>query len=319
MFRIDGDQGRQTTRHAGYHVEGLHVPPAGPYLARPTGPITVTNQTSSAARPRSRQRLPAAAIRVTTAQPISHRAAARLDDVLSTILAATRAHWVGNVAAVRADGSAEALHQFRVGLRRFRSALKLFKTAIPKAMRWRLDRDARWLLTQTSLVRDLDVFLMQMLPAADIDRGEFDRLQSAALRVRRPAAQRARRAARSPRYRTSMRRLDGWLRRLTGHIGDRRQDKPADIVRSAIDRRLRKIRKRGSRFGNLTPSARHRVRIAIKKCRYSIEFVASLLPKHMTTRLGPIMKSLQHSLGTSNDLFTAKALIAQLDRSSHST
>jgi len=52
-----------------------------------------------------------------------------------------------------------------------------------------------------------------------------------------------------------------------------------DVAPDLIKRCHRKARRRCKRFEELTPAERHKLRIALKKLRYTIEFLVSLLDK----------------------------------------
>ena len=61
------------------------------------------------------------------AQPVAVAPTDRLGDVLPRLLSASLVHAFGNEAAVLAGPDPEGVHQMRVGLRRFRSCVGLFK------------------------------------------------------------------------------------------------------------------------------------------------------------------------------------------------
>lgn len=61
----------------------------------------------------------------------------------------------------------------------------------------------------------------------------------------------------------------------------------------------------------LGPEGRHALRIALKKLRYSQEFLGSLLPTKRLARSAAALKEAQALLGGLNDLSTAQGLLAQ--------
>ena len=75
------------------------------------------------------------------------------------IIGGCRDHWLANVAAAIDGRDPEGIHQTRVGLRRLRSALSLFKKQIPPGQRSALNTEAKWLFGELGPVRDLDVFI----------------------------------------------------------------------------------------------------------------------------------------------------------------
>jgi CHAD domain-containing protein len=62
-------------------------------------------------------------------------------------------------------------------------------------------------------------------------------------------------------------------------------ERPAvQLANQLLAQRERKALRRGREFESLTPPARHRLRIALKKLRYTAEFFASLYPRKRTNR-----------------------------------
>ncbi|MBK8908382.1 MAG: CHAD domain-containing protein [Rhodospirillales bacterium] len=122
-------------------------------------------------------------------------------------------HWTANEAAAMDGGDPEGVHQLRVGLRRFRSALTLFAPLLPPEQPASIKEDARWAVQELNAARDWDVFLGEMVPPVSAARGEamFTPLRDAA------EAQRARgydgvgAMLRSERYGAFMARLRVWL------------------------------------------------------------------------------------------------------------
>lgn len=79
-----------------------------------------------------------------------------------------------------------------------------------------------------------------------------------------------------------------------------------------LDRRRRKLRRRSTGFGRLTPQQRHGVRIAAKQLRYTIELCASLLDKDDLQKFVGQLKRLQDDLGYANDIRVAHDLTTEL-------
>jgi triphosphatase len=86
----------------------------------------------------------------------------------------------------------------------------------------------------------------------------------------------------------------------------------ADVAPDLIEHRWRQSRKRSRKFDELSNEQRHRLRIALKKLRYTIEFLGSLYEHRHVKKLEKKLKRLQDDLGAINDIRTARGLIAQL-------
>ena len=88
---------------------------------------------------------------VTTNQSVS--------EAFATILRHNFAYLLQWEEAARSWEDIEGVHQFRVTVRRMRSALSLFRDAIPKAAGGHWSAEMRWIAGELSLARDLDVFI----------------------------------------------------------------------------------------------------------------------------------------------------------------
>ena len=87
-----------------------------------------------------------------------------------------------------------------------------------------------------------------------------------------------------------------------------------DVAPGLIERRWRQSRKRSKRFDELTPPQRHKLRIAVKKLRYTIEFLRSLFDKSKVKDFMKVLAPLQDDLGQINDVRTAHELVAEIAR-----
>jgi CHAD domain-containing protein len=79
-----------------------------------------------------------------------------------------------------------------------------------------------------------------------------------------------------------------------------------------LDRQEARARKRGRAARSHEEGDLHRLRIALKKLRYSAEFFAPLYKKKKVRRYLVQIKKLQEALGELNDIAHARAVIAQL-------
>jgi CHAD domain-containing protein len=92
-----------------------------------------------------------------------------------------------------------------------------------------------------------------------------------------------------------------------------------DFAATILAKRSKKVVKRACKVAELDPQARHKLRIAAKKLRYACEFFAGAFTgakrdarrQHMCK----VLKSLQGSLGTLNDIEVHKRLATTIARS----
>ncbi|MGE4064099.1 MAG: CHAD domain-containing protein [Rhodospirillaceae bacterium] len=243
------------------------------------------------------------------AAPVSLKAKSNVDDAISIVIKNCRDHWQINLPAAVDGRNVEGVHQVRVGLRRFRSALSLFRKFIPDSQREWLNQEAKWLASQLGLVRDLDVFI------ANIDRrpaGEADYavLTAAAQNLQATSRIAAVQALRGTRMRRFAARLETWLEGRGWYADGAAHPDLATFARDVLNKRLRKIRDVAARADKLSVPERHELRISVKKLRYGLEFLASVLPEKRAQRTNALLKRLQDSLGHLNDLDVAARTIA---------
>jgi len=214
-----------------------------------------------------------------------------------------------------------AIHQMRIAVRRLRAVLSAMKPLLPEEhFRW-ANGELKWVGQGLAPARNWDVFAESLLEpvaaALDEDR-ELDRLAVGVERQRRNAYARARETILSQRYTASLLRLARWFEARGWRDQPVTEDSallvaPAGKVAPDLLERLhRKARKRSKHFVVLAPPERHKLRIALKKLRYAVEFLESLFNERRVRRFVRAVRPLQDDLGHANDVRTAPALIADL-------
>jgi inorganic triphosphatase YgiF len=243
-----------------------------------------------------------------------------IDEGIHAILGSCLHHAHANVRGIVETDDPEYLHQMRVGIRRFRSALKLFGTwlVLPPAMQEELD----WLGTILGSARDHDVFHHSTLPAIIDDTRAGDSLRPLAERAAAAAAeQRAelRRALHSARYGQFMLSLWGWVDcggwrsgMDTGLLASLDKGLPK-FARKAVARGHAKIERRGRHLDRHDARSLHRLRIACKQNRYTVEFFRALARRKRAGKYIDELASLQDVLGARNDLAVAQRIVHELE------
>jgi len=259
------------------------------------------------------------------APPVVHAAPVVLDPMMSVEAAlqeigrACLAHLLHNEAAAL-EKQPEGVHQMRVAVRRMRSAISSFKKLLPAADRRWISSELGWLVDVLGSARNLDVFAIELLqPAWEAlsDEAGIADLAAALDEARWAAYDRVAQAIHSERHAAEMLRLSHWFEArawrkgpaeaaalLTAPIGD--------IAPRLLDRRWRNLRKRGKGFRRLTARQRHKLRIAAKKLRYTIELLGSLFDHDELHAFVTRLKRLQDELGYANDLHVAHDLLPEL-------
>ncbi|SFN00672.1 Inorganic triphosphatase YgiF, contains CYTH and CHAD domains [Pleomorphomonas diazotrophica] len=219
-----------------------------------------------------------------------------------------------NVAALRVGDDPEGAHQLRVGLRRLRTALKIFAPVMAPGAAEPLADEAQRLAGEVAAVRDLDVLIEELV--APLDGGDDMAVLIALLEKRRKAA-RTHLATVLADRRTGDFLIDllaftearGWL--STDDVGQS-GDLAAPITPFAervVGRLRRKVEKLGRDPEALSPDERHELRKRFKRLRYAYDFFEPLMQKSVRRKLLPRVKAAQDVLGVLNDIHMAHLLL----------
>lgn len=218
-----------------------------------------------------------------------------VDEALGAIFRACAARCAANHDAVLDSSDPEGVHQFRVALRRLRSALVAFKAVLPADDAAWLEGEAGRLIDLLGPARDWDVFITETLAAGSGGTAGGRRAEGSRRRRRGRAPSRPRAGGRAAR--AGLHLVPAPLRPLdrdrglaqSGRAG-RARVAAAAPGRALLDKRHRRVLKRGRDFERLSDSQLHRFRITLKKLRYAGEFFASQFPEG---RLRPYIKALR--------------------------
>ncbi|WP_161993231.1 CHAD domain-containing protein [Lacisediminimonas profundi] len=243
-----------------------------------------------------------------------------LEQAFRTIVKNCLAQVQANEDGVAKAHDVESVHQMRVGLRRLRSALGIFRKIIacPDELQAELD----WLGTELGRARDWDVLAGSTLAdvATDIADSAIVQPVSEAARAQAAASHVAAAAAiRSPRYASLVRALSGWVQDASWRVAgsDARRGTLAKPIRRFARKTLMSdheaLVRRGRRLKGADAQTRHRLRIAAKKTRYATEFFESLFPAKRVRPYVAALARLQEQLGYLNDAAVASTLLQELE------
>ncbi|HET9763878.1 MAG TPA: CHAD domain-containing protein, partial [Casimicrobiaceae bacterium] len=207
----------------------------------------------------------------------------------------------------------EWLHQFRVGLRRLRSALRIFRGGFGRQLGRDMRADCRWLSRVTGEARDLDVFIESMLGTADRGSALERRAKHARAAARRAVAI----ALASERYTRFVLRFARWLATEDETVDRDLMATAASALDRKYDRAMRGLR----HLERLDAAGRHRVRIELKRLRYACEMLGGLYGREAVAAYADAAARLQDDLGVEADAMAALRLLEQLaaDGASHAT
>jgi triphosphatase len=238
-----------------------------------------------------------------------------LGDGLQEMLAGALGALHGHASAATAP-RAEAVHRFRVGIRRLRSILSAFGDALPERERRALSDRLRAVAQRYGRAREWDVFLGQTvapLRAAMPDEDALAKLERRAIK--------ARRAALPPgdtlklgleTIEAAMADAAGWLHTPTPTRIEMWKMPLRDYAKELLAKRHRRLR-RGLKHADLTDQAAfHQLRIRVKKIRYPSELLKTLFEKENTSEYLARLVKLQDLMGGLNDALVGRQLLEEL-------
>ena len=213
-----------------------------------------------------------------------------------------------NEDGTRTGTDTEFLHDFRVAIRRTRSALSQIKAVFPKRIVDRYKAEFAWLGQMTSPSRDLDVYLLSFdeyrdsLPA-DM-QADIEPLRKFLIRHQEIEHKSLLKALDSARYR---RLVTNWRLFLEQPVNVRTTlNNAGRPVLEVACKRIWRIYRRAIREGDAISTESpaddlHELRKTCKKLRYLMEFFQSMYPDSEIRSLIKVLKTLQDNLGNFQD------------------
>lgn len=228
-------------------------------------------------------------------------------------------HLRANEAAVRSSQTAEGVHQFRVAIRRLRSALSAFGGLLPRGERRRISAQVRWIAQRFGHARDWDVFNSVLLREVRGHMGgdrSLAAFAAAAKAARADAYAAVAQTIVAPHYTESLLTLEGWWESGTwlGALGKARDEPAIDYARRSLKKLHRRVVKLGEHLDTLSEPELHELRKRAKKLRYAAEFFRSLFPTKAVKAYVRALSEMQDRFGSLNDDVTAKQLLAELEK-----
>jgi CHAD domain-containing protein len=214
-----------------------------------------------------------------------------------------------NETGIKEDIDTEFLHDYRVSIRRTRSALSQLKGVFPPERINRFRADFARLGELTNPLRDLDVYLLKEEQYKKILTAELESDLNPLFIHLKGKRQNALTAVtgflESEEYQTGMVEYENFLNEKSSVSRDAPfADKLVyDLARESIFKRYKRVMKRGNAAKkSADESELHRLRIECKKLRYLIEFFASLFDPNDISRILKQLRRLQNNLGDFNDV-----------------
>ena len=200
---------------------------------------------------------------------------------------------------LRDDPTPDVVHDTRVGIRRLRSALRLFDHVVAGPPEG-LDDDLKWMANLLSPIRDADILRHRVGEAVeDPAHAEVERELAT---IRETARREWQAAWDDPRYRGVMSTLVRWYASVP--VGEDVRVRPRKTLRKA----RKKVRRRLARATDA--HGLHQARKAAKRLRYAADLLEPALPK--AAKVSDDAKELQTTLGEHQDLAVAAAFVREL-------
>nr|CRH08162.1 Protein of unknown function. putative CHAD domain containing protein [Candidatus Magnetococcus massalia] len=218
----------------------------------------------------------------------------------------------------------EGVHQVRVGYRRMRSTLSVFRRALPREVTEALGQEMRWAAGNLGAARDVDVFIDEALDVmagkVPLSHGE-ERLRHYAKAYQESSYEQVRETLESERYRRFKAHLDAWLKERTWRKGiadekkmERLDDAITPFAIKVLEKRMSRVMGDGEEIDRLSTEELHQLRIDCKKLRYATEFFAPLFEEKGVSRFIKEMKQVQDLLGVLNDVAVLPGLLNDILR-----
>jgi CHAD domain-containing protein len=204
----------------------------------------------------------------------------------------------------------EGVHQMRVGVRRLRSAINLFRPLLKPAPAQRSTIQLKELASLLGPVRDSDVFCEIILDPVLALLPDHEGLTSLSQKLkdeRELLLAKALAPLEACSFARRMLDLQDWSE--TGVIEEAGDLKA--FAAQALDKRHKKLMKAGRDFLNLDPTQRHQLRIRGKKMRYAAEFLYTLFAESKSRRYLESLTHLVDVLGHLNDIAVARRGLAE--------
>jgi CHAD domain-containing protein len=248
-------------------------------------------------------------------------AAMRADAAAKAVLLQQLGALTANEAGARAGLDPEYLHDFRVAVRRTRTALGQIRDVFPQKALERFRAGFAWLGEVTGPTRDLDVYLLhfpdyqaRLPPAVQEDLQPLHNF----LQRRQKKEQAALvKALDSHRYRQL---IQGWQVFLEAEVPAKTSLANAmrpvrEVAGEQIARVYRRVVKEGKAITRTSPATDlHQLRKSCKKLRYLLEFFQPLYPPKKIKKLIKALKLLQENLGAFQDLEVQGAALRQFSQ-----
>lgn len=207
----------------------------------------------------------------------------------------------------------EFVHQARVALRRLRTNLRLFAPFLPPRFtrHWR----ARWQATASLLgtLRNWDVLATDTLPGLlgeAAAQPDWQPMQAWVVAQRHAAHQATRAVLHQPEHALDLLAFTRAVLVLPTQPAKRQSPKLTRWAHRALRRQHTRLVRQARAALREGPEGRHALRLQVKRLRYTLDALSSLLAPDAAADSSAALNRAQNVLGDLNDLSTAQTLLA---------
>jgi inorganic triphosphatase YgiF len=233
-------------------------------------------------------------------------------DALGAILSTVADQVLHNWQVVAETDDPEGAHQLPIGLRRLRSALRVFRSVADGPRLRELNAKAGEVAGVVGDLRDADVLIDEVVAALMVSNCrdlDFSRLSEVLASERNTKRAQVKAALRSSRWSclALISKVADWATTRDHKAALARPVRKH--AREALERSWSKVARWAKRLDKLTIEERHQMRKSVKVLRYAAEFFHPIFPAKKARRFLKQLKSLQETFGYLNDVATAKKLM----------
>ncbi|MDH3692644.1 MAG: CHAD domain-containing protein [Gammaproteobacteria bacterium] len=239
-----------------------------------------------------------------------------VSEAIATILSQNLSYLALWEKTARTPQDIEGVHQIRVAFRRMRSALSIFRLAVPKKSVAPWTTEMRILAGELGKARDLDVFIDEVLNRIrdKLPLKGAEKLEALTLQHRDTNYGHVRAMLDSERYAQFKVNFGQWIEasaweqtELNKKQRKRLEGSLIPFARKVLDRQERRVLEAGAHVDKHDAKDMHGLRIECKKLRYAAEFFSPLFPG--LDEFIDHMKGLQELLGIMNDVAVTRGLL----------
>jgi triphosphatase len=225
-----------------------------------------------------------------------------------------------NIHVVRRLPVPEGPHQLRIGLRRLRSALLIFRPLLDSPAVRQIGSEAQWLGQQVGRLRDLDVIIndiIQKEATAHPEVSGFNMLSEALKKQAEEVRHQLRNLLAGGRVQSFLFDLmkfietRGWINVQDVGQTSKLAIPIVDLAAIALEKRWNKASSCAKGIQTLSVEERHALRKELKKLRYAVEFLSPLYSAKKVKPFLANLKNLQDIFGDLNDAAMIKAALIE--------